>query len=277
MTETCQHEKTELRFMEHCKQYRHQCLQCHQSSGDAIAKYKINPDQLPNIKPFDIIARDGYWKSLANKRKQTADEIAKEAEEKLIARKSFYNEYLKSDAWREKRRLVIERQKNICSGCSIAPVQEVHHLSYDNIGDELLWQLQGVCRSCHEKAHNIKKSTNENVMTSLTYYDKKTWMAQIVAMLRHHKLPCSDFNDDDYGYTFHKQIFIKWHRCHDERIYKWLDELPERVLNKLCAASLRKGQLYLYWFGEIPKGYEEGNDIEPTFGDCWYIMFSGAF
>ena len=155
MTETCQHEKTELRFMEHCKQYRHQCLQCHQSSGDAIAKYKINPDQLPNIKPFDIIARDGYWKSLANKRKQTADETAKEAEEKLIARKSFYNEYLQSEDWQVLRLRVMQREGGVCQGCRMASITQVHHRNYERLGNELLTDLYGYCETCHKKSHGL--------------------------------------------------------------------------------------------------------------------------
>jgi len=267
----CDHKNTEARLMVSCRQIKRQCLDCHQSIGHALPHADYTKEQIDALPHFDVAARDAYWE----RDKVDAKSIADEAERRLQERRTFYTQYLQSDAWREKRRLVIERQSNICSGCRMAPITEVHHLSYDNLGDELLWQLQGVCRACHEKAHKIKKSTNQTKITNRHYYDKKNYMPEIVRMLRHDKLPCSDFNDDEDGYTFCKDIFIKCR--YDDRIYRWLDELPHNILQKLCAASLHKGTLYLYWFGEIPKGYEEGEDIEPTFGDVWNIMYSGAF
>jgi hypothetical protein len=33
----------------------------------------------------------------------------------------------------------------------------VHHLSYDNLGDEPLWELRAVCTSCHDKIHRVEK------------------------------------------------------------------------------------------------------------------------
>jgi 5-methylcytosine-specific restriction endonuclease McrA len=30
----------------------------------------------------------------------------------------------------------------------------VHHHTYANVGDELMWQLVAVCRECHQKFHD---------------------------------------------------------------------------------------------------------------------------
>ena len=65
-----------------------------------------------------------------------------------------YIDHLKSDAWREIRRKVLKRAKNICEGCATADATQVHHLTYKNLGRELLWELVAVCDRCHETAHS---------------------------------------------------------------------------------------------------------------------------
>lgn len=63
-----------------------------------------------------------------------------------------YHEYLKSDAWAERRRLVIERDKT-CRSCETARIEDVHHLSYVLIGQEPLVHLLGLCHRCHQIIH----------------------------------------------------------------------------------------------------------------------------
>lgn len=72
------------------------------------------------------------------------------------ARVRAYKEHLKSTKWAELRKKVIARCGNVCEGCGCAPVENVHHLTYANVGDELLFQLVGLCRNCHKKAHKLE-------------------------------------------------------------------------------------------------------------------------
>ena len=81
-----------------------------------------------------------------------AAKIAIEPDPKQQYSEADYGTYLKSEAWKAKRRKVIERDK-ICQGCMDAPIDDVHHLSYRNIYDEFLFQLVGLCRNCHERWH----------------------------------------------------------------------------------------------------------------------------
>ncbi len=67
-----------------------------------------------------------------------------------------YSQYLKSPEWKSLRNIVLERDKNICQGCLSAPAQHVHHLTYNNFGDELLFQLISLCVKCHNKLHPEK-------------------------------------------------------------------------------------------------------------------------
>ncbi len=61
-----------------------------------------------------------------------------------------YHQYLASREWRLKRKEVIERCGNVCERCHQGPVQNVHHLTYERVGNELIADLQGLCRPCHE-------------------------------------------------------------------------------------------------------------------------------
>ena len=61
-----------------------------------------------------------------------------------------YKQYLASREWRVKRKEVIERNNNICERCASRPIEDVHHLTYENIGNEDERDLLGVCRPCHE-------------------------------------------------------------------------------------------------------------------------------
>jgi hypothetical protein len=67
-----------------------------------------------------------------------------------------YNEYLQTYNWQLIRKRVLEREKYICQGCGIAKANHVHHTTYENLGDELLFQLIALCVPCHNKLHPDK-------------------------------------------------------------------------------------------------------------------------
>lgn len=63
-----------------------------------------------------------------------------------------YNIYLKSYAWGTKRRQVLERDNYCCVLCN-SRADHVHHLTYDRIYDESLYDLISLCERCHEAIH----------------------------------------------------------------------------------------------------------------------------
>lgn len=65
----------------------------------------------------------------------------------------WYRAYLSSSDWALKRDAVMERAEGLCEGCRARPATEIHHLSYDHVGDEFLWELAAVCRPCHDRWH----------------------------------------------------------------------------------------------------------------------------
>ena len=71
-------------------------------------------------------------------------------------RRDYYrNIYLKSDAWRRKRYVVLKRDNWRCEYCGKRATQ-VHHTRYAkyNIGKEPIDWLESVCKSCHDSLHD---------------------------------------------------------------------------------------------------------------------------
>lgn len=71
---------------------------------------------------------------------------------------SKYNDYLKSDKWRELRLSVLERDKYTCRECGAKNKLHIHHLKYDNVFNEPLEDLIVLCEKCHSLIHKIKES-----------------------------------------------------------------------------------------------------------------------
>jgi 5-methylcytosine-specific restriction endonuclease McrA len=69
-----------------------------------------------------------------------------------------YNDYLNSEKWKLKRKKVFERDNYLCQACLTNEAQEVHHLTYNNIYDEPLYELISVCKRCHIKIEEQKQT-----------------------------------------------------------------------------------------------------------------------
>lgn len=78
-----------------------------------------------------------------------------ESEIKRQYRQDYYrNEYLKSDAWKKKRYLILKRDSWKCVYCG-AKATQVHHKRYaKNIGKEPIEWLVSICKPCHDSKHH---------------------------------------------------------------------------------------------------------------------------
>lgn len=77
------------------------------------------------------------------------------ADEILLSRRDYYrNVYLKSEAWRRKRFVVLRRDNWCCVYCG-AKATQVHHKRYakNNIGSEPIEWLVSICKPCHDNIH----------------------------------------------------------------------------------------------------------------------------
>jgi 5-methylcytosine-specific restriction endonuclease McrA len=76
-----------------------------------------------------------------------------------VARHSpFYAAYMKSEAWRAKRKVVLFRAGNRCQRCGERKGLQVHHLTYDRLGRESLSDLICLCKNCHKIADVVRSA-----------------------------------------------------------------------------------------------------------------------
>jgi HNH endonuclease len=73
-----------------------------------------------------------------------------------------YTIYLSSPEWKAKRTLVMRRANHVCEGCGRANAVEIHHLTYQRVGHEMLFDLQAVCRPCHQALHPEKDLSGDD-------------------------------------------------------------------------------------------------------------------
>lgn len=95
--------------------------------------------------------REAQWKK-RNDEYQEIRRLEQESNDRAWLEK--YTKYLQSPEWREKRKLVMLRAQGICEGCRKANATEVHHLTYERLGDEMLFDLVAICKMCHDKIPN---------------------------------------------------------------------------------------------------------------------------
>lgn len=138
-------------------QYVRQCTQCGEVVGSAVAKARVvELTGSLDVPEFDAGRAVAY-------RGRQAQEHAQQEQARKAAWFEQYSAYLESPAWALKRELVLKRASGTCEGCGVEPADQVHHLSYDNVGAEFLFELVAICSACHERFHeSAEKRRNQD-------------------------------------------------------------------------------------------------------------------
>jgi hypothetical protein len=63
-----------------------------------------------------------------------------------------YREYIQSPDWRKKRERAFELIGRKCTRCGSTQQLEVHHITYNNLYSESTYDVEILCKSCHEPA-----------------------------------------------------------------------------------------------------------------------------
>jgi len=127
---------------------RKQCFCCGELSMDLKRSLVENFDDIQEFNKDIRYLKDEFYKQVIVGLHRIKNE---EAWDK-------YNEYLNSDKWKLKRKKVLERDNYLCQACLTNEAQEVHHLTYNNIYDEPLYELISVCKRCHIKIEEQKQT-----------------------------------------------------------------------------------------------------------------------
>jgi 5-methylcytosine-specific restriction endonuclease McrA len=129
-------------------QFWDQCLDCGAAVGAPISRAAACA-QGRKPEAFDELIRE------RGKRLQRKEQVESEEARKvfLIKWKIWYDEYLASPEWREKRAKVLKRDGGVCQACLDRSATQVHHQTYAHVGAELLFELISLCDDCHARAH----------------------------------------------------------------------------------------------------------------------------
>ena len=71
------------------------------------------------------------------------------------SRRTAYHEYLQSSQWQEIRDKLFEARGKQCNRCKSLQNIQVHHKTYDRLGQEKLTDLEVLCSACHQKEHGV--------------------------------------------------------------------------------------------------------------------------
>lgn len=129
-------------------------IQCDNCGGCLNMKKPLNHAKYHNLIKGEFSQGDhNNWKQA----KTSENEYIFETSKAIKFANSNYAKYLnhlQSSYWKNIRQQVLLRDANTCQSCKNLPAQEVHHLTYANLGKEKLEDLISFCHPCHKNIHN---------------------------------------------------------------------------------------------------------------------------
>ena len=142
----------------------HKIAQCNQCGGrlhlgeNGSYWIKAEPgEDISKLPLYDAAAAERWIKA---KNEQYQNEAKKREIEKAKEWQSKHEQYegyiTGSQEWQQRRRLVLERARSLCEACLLKPATQVHHVNYDSLYAEVLFDLRAVCSECHKRIHGIR-------------------------------------------------------------------------------------------------------------------------
>lgn len=106
---------------------------------------------------------------------QRASVELKVKNKKPLTKREYY-EYIRSDMWKERKRLFMKKWYNrFCYTCETSTQLQVHHLSYEHVGCEYDDELCTLCSTCHSLLHENIQSTDPSLKKkSIAFMEKCT-------------------------------------------------------------------------------------------------------
>lgn len=115
----------------------------------------ILPSDNIRIKTYTLF-NEGNYKNMILVIINNEGEIDKSRSFVLISKLKDYKDYLKTYDWNETRKIVLKEANYKCQLCGAKNVKlNVHHNTYENIGNEYREDLVVLCDDCHKKFHDI--------------------------------------------------------------------------------------------------------------------------
>lgn len=118
-----------------------------------------------------------------------------------------YEQYLRTARWHSTRNRALARARYQCERCQVNRQLQVHHLSYERLGDEANEDLQVLCRGCHPGHHVNEVTVNRSVYLAIVSAALKaerfTHMADLIEEV---KVRCASLKIDYSAGQVHAAI-----------------------------------------------------------------------
>lgn len=151
----CDHESTDFRRKTKSNGVQcwvRQCIHCGEQVGTEVKRELVPGVRRLNPIDFDEHLRQSRWQA-------RQDRATALREEQSTQWWTDYSAYLESPTWKYLRQQVLKRDNFLCQGCLQKRATQVHHLTYERQGREMLFDLTSVCDVCHDRIHD--KETRE--------------------------------------------------------------------------------------------------------------------
>jgi 5-methylcytosine-specific restriction endonuclease McrA len=96
---------------------------------------------------------DRGWQQIGDVANRVVEQLRQRRAKSRAEWRSLYRQYLATPHWQARRQHVMQRCNGICEGCRERSAREVHHLTYQHVGEELLFELVALCDDCHDRVH----------------------------------------------------------------------------------------------------------------------------
>ena len=134
--------------------YRRQCVRCGANLGD-VKKIHVTPAIERGLVPWNEETRTRWDDARVARGKELAGSFEEERKEEFQREFDERHQLATSgERWQRLRVKIFARCKGVCEGCGDVPATVVHHRHYKRLGKELLFDLVGLCRSCHDVVHD---------------------------------------------------------------------------------------------------------------------------
>jgi 5-methylcytosine-specific restriction endonuclease McrA len=151
----CQHVETEQRNKPD-KNGRplvaRQCVTCGERVGEVIPAKELSRHQIAGLPLWNKDLEQAYWRQMLGEAYQQRESERMRTLEQAAWRRK-YDAYLSTSKWKALREKVLLRAKGLCEGCGERRATQVHHLTYERLGNEMLFDLVAVCHDCQKQIH----------------------------------------------------------------------------------------------------------------------------
>jgi len=145
------------------KQIRMYCKKCYRLSVNAQKYNGYDISKLPFKKRTKY---DEFYSKKFNEEKGKINDFVEDLRIKAYEFKTKpYYDYLQSSIWKEKRDSVLKRDDYKCQICG-GPAENVHHLTYRNLGKEYPFELVSLCKLCHVSVYHQERFDELILQTS---------------------------------------------------------------------------------------------------------------